>query len=157
MIDAATPSDAIDRNVAMLRNLAASLGERKTIQLGAHPPDDQHLLWFDQGTTRHQPARATLGIGDAERRVALGAIKLRWTLSQDGRFNAQVALGDAGRAIARLWADRLEAGGGDRTWSPLAPAYLRRKQRLGQPPHPGVATGAMVRWLRGCFVIVRNA
>lgn len=161
MIDAATPSDAIDAIEAKLRNLVNSLGERKTIQLSSHPPDDQHLLWFDQGTSgpgnRRQPPRPIIGIGDAERRVALDAVRLRWSLSTDGRFNSQVALGDAGRAIARLAADRAEAGGGDRLWPPLAPSYLRRKARLGQPLHPGVATGAMMRWLRTAFVIVRNA
>lgn len=157
ILDAAKVQASVDKITARCLNLANSLGTTKTMQLQLPEADKLHLFWFDAGTSRGQPPRPTLGLDDAAREVAYEAIRARALMNPDGSLNTLVALGDAGHAIARHYADRLEAGGGDRVWVALSPAYARRKARLGQPTHPGVATGALVRSLRGAFVIVRNA
>ena len=154
-IDTARVQQGVASVKAKIANLVASLGERYTLEIRLPDAEAHKLAWFDGGTSS-QPARPTMGIGDAERSAAAAAVAGRVTMDPSGRLNVLVALTAAGNAVRLVYVGRLRAGGGDRQWAALSPAYAARKQRLGQPTVPGVATGATDSALQGALVVVRR-
>ncbi|MDB4930531.1 MAG: hypothetical protein JWM10_3015 [Myxococcaceae bacterium] len=148
--------EACARIAARARQIAASLGEKYTLNLRMPTDAAQRLRWFDGGTTQGQPARPILVLDGRAREAATEAItqRLRSDLASGRPLNMLVALTIGAQAIRTIYVDRLATNGGDVRVAPLSPKYLFTKVRRGLDPRTGVATGATLQALTGAQLVV---
>lgn len=157
-------TEAVARQVTAKRkeieDLVAALGAKYTVQILLPPSQSDILGWFHNGTPRpsatRQPARPVLTVNDYARREMITTLAQRF-LADPRPLNVLPSLTIAGSRLREVWVERLESGGLDMTWKRLAPSTLDRKRRLGQPLHPGVATGTLARAMRGAQIVVSRA
>lgn len=154
-VDAEAVARQVDAKRREIEALVATLGARYTLQI-LLPPSLSHILgYFDQGT-RRQPARPVLAVNPHARSEMIATLTQRF--AADPRpLNVLPSLQIAGQRLREVWVERLERGGADVQWRALAPSTLARKRHLGQPLHPGVATGTLARAMRGAQVVVSRA
>lgn len=139
-----------------IRDLSRALGVRYTIELRLSTEEGRKVGWFNDGT-RRQPARPFMSITAPTRAVALDAMLAQPVLDDQQRPRIMPMLMIAGAAIKRIFVSRLSTGTLDgRPLARLAASTLLKKRRLHQPLHPGVATGAMLRAVRGAQIIVKR-
>ena len=152
-----TTTVAARRIAAQARGIAEELGRKYTMALAMPAAALQHLVWFDAGVpSNNQPARPVLEFDDRMRQVATEAITQRMaaSLRQSKTLAMLPALTVGGNAIRGVYVERLQTNGGDVPFAPLSPRYLASKMRRGLDLRTGIATGEMLRAVRGAQIVV---
>ena len=118
----------------------------------------QVALWQITGT-RRMPARDMYELNDRARGYLTQRLLTRFTpqlLDGDPEPNVGAMLMVAGYAFRDLLVQRMEAGGGDLTLTPLTARYAGYKVRLGYPARIGTMTGQTLNAVRRAQPIVRR-